>query len=105
LTSHCKTVTLFKKRGHTTKAKVRINPKTGVLYVPKELLNDGFSGDVYVLGNAMTFTILHPSADLERVKESLEIALRDINLRLKREQSSMTDKTGSDDKGLVRNKI
>jgi len=73
--------------------------------VPKELLNDGFSGDVYVLGNAMTFTILHPSADLERVKESLEIALRDINLRLKREQSSMGAKTDSDYKGLVRNQI
>ena len=92
MTSHCKTVILFEKGGHTTKAKVRINPKTGVLYVPKELLNDGFSGDVYVLGNAMTFTVLHPSADLERVKESLEIALRDIKLRLKREQSSMSNK-------------
>lgn len=72
--------------------------------MPKELLNDGFSGDVYVLSNAMTFTVLHPSADLKRVKESLEIALRDINLRLKREQSSMTDKTASDYKELVRNK-
>ena len=69
--------------------------------MPKELLNDGFSGDVYVLGNAMTFTILHPSADLERVKESLEIALRDINLRLKREQSSITGKTDSNNKGPV----
>jgi len=51
---------------------------------------------VYVLGNAMTFTILHPSADLERVKESLEIALSDVNLRLKREKSSMYDKKDSD---------
>ena len=105
MTSHCKTVTLFKKRGNTTKAKVRINPKTGVLYVPKELLNDGFSGDVYILGNAMTFTVLHPCADLERVKESLEIALRDVNLRLKREQSSIADKTGLDYKGQVRKRI
>ena len=63
-------------------------------------LNDGFRGDVYVLGNAMTFTILHPNADLERVKESLEIALRDINLRLLREQSSMSDKKDSDFKGV-----
>jgi len=68
-----------------TKTRVRINPKTGVLYIPKELLNDGFRGDVDALSNAMTFTIIHPSADLEKVKESLEITLRDIELRLKRE--------------------
>jgi len=84
------------KGGGATKAKVRINPKTGVLYIPKELLNDGFKGDVDALSNAMTFTIIHPSADLEKVKESLEITLRDIELRLKRESPRRGDDTETD---------
>ena len=79
-----------------TKIRVRINPKTGVLYIPKELLNDGFRGDVDALSNAMTFTIIHPSADLEKVKESLEITLRDIKLRLKRESPRRGDDTETD---------
>ncbi|MBA7576116.1 hypothetical protein ES708_17953 [subsurface metagenome] len=79
-----------------TKTRVRINPKTGVLYIPKELLNDGFRGDVDALSNAMTFTIIHPSADLEKVKESLEITLRDIELRLARESPRRGDDTETD---------
>lgn len=66
------------------RTKVRINPKTGVLYMPKDLLVDGFKGEMDALSNAMTFTIVHPEANLEKVKESLEIMLRDIDLRLKR---------------------
>ena len=96
MTNHCKTVTVLSKGGGTTKAKVRINPKTGVLYIPKELLNDGFRGDVDALSNAMTFTIIHPSADLEKVKESLEITLRDIELRLARESPRRGDDTETD---------
>ena len=79
-----------------TKIRVRINPKTGVLYIPKELLNDGFRGDVDALSNAMTFTIIHPSANLEKVKESLEITLRDIELRLARESPRRGDDTETD---------
>lgn len=96
MTNHCKTITVLSKGGGTTRTKVRINPKTGVLYIPKELLNDGFKGDVDVLSNAMTFTIIHPSADLEKVKESLEITLRDIELRLKRESPRRGDDTETD---------
>ncbi len=60
------------------------------------MLNDGFRGDVDALSNAMTFTIIHPSADLEKVKESLEITLRDIELRLKRESPRRGGDTETD---------
>lgn len=73
------------------KSRLRINIKTGVLYMPKQLLNDGFKGDVDVFSNSITFTIIHPSADLQKVKESLEITLKDIELRLKRKNSSIID--------------
>jgi len=66
------------------RTKIKVNPKTGVFYVPKDLLDDGFKGEMDALSNAMTFTIIHPEANLEKVKESLEIMLRDIDLRLKR---------------------
>ncbi|MBA7666703.1 hypothetical protein ES703_74784 [subsurface metagenome] len=65
------------------KTKIKVNSKTGVFYMPKDLLADGFKGEMDALSNAMTFTIVHPEADLEGVKESLEIMLMDINLRLK----------------------
>lgn len=70
------------------KTKIRVNANTGVLYIPKDLLDDGFKGQMDALGNAMTFTIIHPEANLQRVKESLEIVLKDIDLRLKREIGS-----------------
>jgi len=96
LTNHCQTVTVLSKGRGATKTKVRINPKTGVLYIPKELLNDGFKGDVDALSNAMTFIIIHPSADLEKVKESLEITLRDIQLRLERDRRRPGNDTKTD---------
>lgn len=67
------------------RTRIKVNPKTGVFYVPKDLLDDGFKGEMDALANAMTFTFIHPEANLETVKESLEIMLRDIDLRLQRE--------------------
>jgi len=64
--------------------------------MPKELLRDGFKGDVDVFSNSITFTIVHPGADLQKVKESLEITSKDIELRLKRRNSNITD---TDDNG------
>jgi len=38
--------------------------------------------------NSMTFIIIHPRANLEKVKKSLQILIEDIDLRLKRETGS-----------------
>lgn len=70
------------------KTKIRANENTGVLYVPKDLLNDGFKGEMDALVNSMTFTIIHPKASLEEVRKSLQILIEDIDLRLKRETES-----------------
>lgn len=66
------------------RTKIKVNPKTGVFYVPKDLLDDGFKGEMDALANSMTFTLIHPEADLQAVKESLEILIGDIDLRLRR---------------------
>lgn len=55
-------------------------------YFPKELVDEGFVGDLLILSDAMTATIIHPKADLEQVKKSLQIILQDIDLRIAREK-------------------
>lgn len=72
LTNHCRTITIPPKGEAVMLRKVRVNPKTGVLYIPKELLRDGFKGDMDALVNAMTFTLIHPEADLEKVRKVLK---------------------------------
>ena len=67
------------------RTKIKVNAKTGVLYMPKHLLNDGFKGEMNALTNAMTFTVIHPKADFQAVKQSLQILIDDIEMRLKRE--------------------
>jgi len=66
------------------KTKIKVNENTGVLYMPKDLLDDGFNGEMDALVNSMTFTIIHPKASLEEVRKSLQILIEDIDLRLKR---------------------
>ena len=67
------------------KTKIKVNENTGVLYVPKDLLDDGFKGDMDAFYNSLTFTIIHPQANLESLRKSLQILIDDIDLRLKRE--------------------
>lgn len=70
------------------RTKIKVNPKTGVFYMPKDLVEDGFKGEMDAFVNAMTFAIIHPKADLNDVKESLRIMIEDIDLRLKTKAES-----------------
>jgi len=54
----------------------------GMTYIPDELRNDGFVGDVDYLANAATVTMLKPGVPLEHALESLEIIQKDIKLRI-----------------------
>jgi len=64
------------------KKSVRIGEKPPhPLYLPKDLVKEGFVGDVEIMANAKTVVILHPKASLDEIAESLEIILKDINLR------------------------
>lgn len=64
------------------KRQIRINPVTKLGYIPKDLIDAGYVGDVEVLINAVTATIIKPGTDLQSVKRSLEITIQDIELRL-----------------------
>jgi len=54
-------------------------------YWPKELMRDGFVGKMAILNDAFTATVIHPKANLTQIKRSLEILLKDIDLRIEKE--------------------
>jgi hypothetical protein len=65
--------------------------------MPRQVLRDGFGGDVDVYSNSITFTIVHPSADIREVKQSLDITLKEIELRLRSKNNNVSEING---KGL-----
>lgn len=64
------------------KGQIKINPKTGIAYIPDSIRDEGFIETVELLANAKTVTLLHPDASLEEIERSLEIVLQDIRLRM-----------------------
>lgn len=65
------------------KKKISINQQTGIVYIPKDLVSNGYYGDVDILINAVTATLIKPGTDLKSVIRSLEITIQDIELRMK----------------------
>jgi hypothetical protein len=63
------------------KITIRVDPRTGVTYFPKEIRREGFTGEIQGLPNALTFTLVKPGTKLADVEQSLKIILRDIKLR------------------------
>lgn len=65
------------------KKNVRIGDKPPhPMYIPKELIEDGFIGDVVLLPNACTATIVRPGTSLEDVSKSLKRTLEDVEHRI-----------------------
>jgi len=66
-------------------AKLKINiprdSKNPRSYIPKELIDEGFTGEVEILANAYTATLLKPGVPLDDIEKSLKIVLQDIHLR------------------------
>jgi hypothetical protein len=53
---------------------------------PRELMTEGFSGTLPLLNDSITLIIFHPAASLEQVKKSLELKVKDLELRLEKEK-------------------
>lgn len=64
------------------KRRMKINETAKILYIPQEVIDEGYKGDIDVLMNARTITIIKPGATLEEVRRSLEIVLQDVKLRM-----------------------
>ena len=54
--------------------------------MPKEIVDQGFDRDTDAYANAFTITIVKPGVSLSQVKQSLEIVLMDIAMRLDAEK-------------------
>jgi len=61
--------------------KIKINPEARVAYIPKELIDQGLTGEVDGYANAVTLTIVNPNTPLKDVERSLEIVLDDVRFR------------------------
>jgi len=77
--------------------KIKVNPdeKNPRPYWPKELTDEGFVGEMLILNDALTATIIHPNATLEQVKKSLEIVLKDVELRMEKEKAKNNKKANN----------
>ena len=65
------------------KRKIKVAPDAPHrAYIPNEIADEGFVGDLDAYANAKTVTLVHPDASLEEVERSLEIVLQDIRLRM-----------------------
>lgn len=65
---------------------IRIDKKTGFAYIPKEIRDEGYEGDVETIANALTLTIIKPGVPLESAVKSLQIVLKDLQLRIEHQK-------------------
>lgn len=66
--------------------RLRVDPedKYPRVYWPQELKAAGFVGEMEVVADAFSATVIHPRATLEQLKRSLEVAIQEIELRMER---------------------
>jgi len=61
------------------------------IYLP-QYIGKEYEGEAECLANALTLTIMRPGVSLERVKESLKIVIKDIELRIRQEAADESEK-------------
>jgi hypothetical protein len=69
------------------KFRIKIDPRSGVAYFPREIRREGFVGEIEGFPNAFTFTLVRPGTRLADVERSLRITLKDIRLRREHEET------------------
>ena len=62
--------------------KINVN-QAGYAYLPKDLRDEGYSGELDTLQNHLTLVLFKPGSDLESRKESLELLVSDLELQIR----------------------
>ena len=75
------------------KGKIVIGKSSRLAYIPLNLREEGYIGEVETISNAATVTMLKPGAPLAEVRKSLEIVLLDLDLRIDRERRENNKET------------
>lgn len=68
--------------------KVNENQRFPRPYWPPELKREGFLGNLQILNDAFVAVIIHPVASLEQVKKSLELKVKELELRIEKEKTA-----------------
>jgi len=69
------------------KRKLKINAKAQIVYLPKDLVENGWNADADAYVDDYTITIVKPETSLERVKESISLVGKYIDIRIKEEHA------------------
>lgn len=77
------------------KRKVSINKEARTVYIPKEIVDDGFEGDADAYADTFTLTIAKPGATLSQVRRSLQLVLLDLEMREEAEQKDNKPQTAN----------
>lgn len=77
------------------KRKFKVNPRARIVYIPRDLIEEGLSGEVDGYVSAVTVTLVNPKANLDEVIRSLKLVLDDIELRKQiQERETNSEKSG-----------
>jgi len=66
---------------------IRVDPRTGLCYIPKSIRGEGFTGDIELLTSALTVILIRPGTTLVDISESLQLICQDIALRTQHERN------------------
>lgn len=64
------------------KIKIPKGVKNPRAYIPEELIREGFEGEVDILSDAFTATLIKPNTSWKQIKKSLELMLKDVEMRM-----------------------
>lgn len=68
------------------KFRVRVDSKSGLAYIPKEVREQGFTGECEGLPDAFTFTLVKPGSSLAQVKRGLQLTLKQLDLMMEHDK-------------------
>jgi len=59
---------------------IRIDKKTGFAYIPKDIRDEGYSGNVEIMSNSSALVMFNPYTPIETIIKSLKIIQQDLQL-------------------------
>ena len=80
------------------KRKLVINENSQLAYIADDLIEDGYTGEIEVLANFNTVTLLRPGSSITDQIASLELAIKDLSLRLKAREEEKLESFNDNDK-------
>ena len=78
------------------KRKIIINENSQLAYISDDLIKEGYKGEVEVLANFNTVTLLRPGSSIDDQISSLELIIKDLELRRKAREEEKLESFDND---------